>query len=998
MRIHFLLPLLIAVALPALAATPRLTTTVVPLPALLDEAGQPWPVFSVALDPAARGLIVTSQQDTAYLAPWQGPLQQLDTLRDSAGQFSRPMQMRATGPGLLFIRRQPPRLELYDRNLQPKGDLPNRFYNPWPMELVGKQLFRIGTPVTPPLDSPQHWEDIGWRRQHGRSDCRVSVVDFTAAELREVPLVCNPVFDSPTGRILPSGDLAVSTDGTKVFAVTEARPYLSIIHIESSEADRLREISYLEDGETFPTFTKADEQLQFQSRSPDAPLTLRDRFDWFQGLLRWQDHIGLVFRRWDGERVHFLVDLFDNKGHKLANDLPLPLEPPTERLSHLAHLTMLNGPDGQASIFVRNRSARGEVTWQGLFRLTLDVQPQQADAPAGARLRFRLADLQTDQTIGKVRLTLRASGQHRWLDLTSSSDHFDVTVPPEISTRIELAASGYRSLSLEMTAARGQLTDLGTLFLDPGVAVQGTLLHQATGAPLAGATLSFLPPTTWGGLAARHFGWHHSVKTDSRGNFRLSGLEPGTQCLEVTHPQLAPSPVVVPDLDPGEQRDLGIMVLGTQTEVHGRVTDLHGQGQPNVEVELRTGSLHRPCVRLRQTTGEEGEADFPAVAAGRYLAVVRQHGTIQAVQAVTLEGSGRHQLDDLVLPLRRFQGTVQLDGILVQTGLLVLTSRSQAAYTPTPVFVQGSNHDRQQLLNDLQPTVVARVEADGSFDTEGTLPAGDILITFTTAEGVEMRQILPLPTGSRLDVDFAGGSALHGIAQTSEGDPLPGAVISLRSSLPDLRGIDLRTTRAGADGTFVLPNIPTGDYNLIGTWGSRERPLTVEVPARFGAEAEETVELTFSPQLPRVLAAHILTPAREPATGAAVLASDGRHIHVIQTTDAGGLAQFQGLEPGTYHLLTADAGGLYEGPTVQLLTAGTTTVEISLPEAKSVDFRITNQDAIGQRVALKTPNGWSAQPLLGFLGLTPRVGWSGEVELPRLSSGTWDIELFETAD
>ncbi len=820
------------------------------------------------------------------------------------------------------------------------------------------------------------------------------MVDLEAAEPTEVPLVCDPVFDSPTGRILPSGDLAVSADKRKIFVVTEARPHLSIIDIEATDTSQVQEVSYLEDGESFPNFNVADERLQFQNRSPEAPLTLRDRFDWFQGLLRWQEHVGLVFRRWDGEQVKFLLDLFDTNGQKMANDLLLELQPPTGTLDRLAHLTMLNGPEGKVWIFVRNRDAQGRITWQQLFQVTLAV-PEDRTASTDTNLRFRLADLTTGAPIESARLTLRASGQHRILNLERTNGSFATAIPPGTSTRIEIDSNGYRKSNLEFVATDTEPTDLGTLYLDPGVSVQGTLLHPDTGEPVAGATLSSVRPAQWGGLTARHFGWQTSVETDAQGNFYLSGLDPGTQCLEVRHPEFTPWPLILEQLEPDERRELGVIAASSRTQVTVRVVDLATRDRPGAEVELRAGSLHQPCVRLTETTGDDGIAEFTDVAPGEYLVVARSHGVIQAVQPVTIEAVEQQQLDDLILALQHVQGSVKLEGVPVQAGLLVLTPPTSGTFNPPPVFIQRSNRG-QQLVNDLQPSIVAQVTSEGSFAAEGYLPPGQILATFTTADGLELRQVLPplasAPlAGQRLELNFSG-SPVQGKVVTATGEPVSGAWMQLRSMSPELQGIDLRAGASAVDGTFILPKVPPGQYRLSGTMRTGSTALTGEESIDVKGSTYYT-ELELRQQPPRELAVRIISTTGSAADGAAVLASNGERVHVIQTTDADGWAYFRGLQPGRYYVLAAHAGGLYEGQTTHLGSTDSSTAVIYLDEAEPANIRFPAPTAIGKSVHLKTPNGVSVQPLLGFLGLTPRVDWGGEVDLPLLSPGIWQAEL-----
>jgi len=176
--------------------------------------------------------------------------------------------------------------------------------------LMGKMAISVRSAIIPRDGEEPRWDDRKWQRARLRDDCRLVSVDITAPKIRHFARYCSSDLETPNGRILRGGFLVSSLTGDRVFAVLEALPKLFIL---DPSGELRKEVSFLEPGEQWPSFTEEEEKAQYKSSV--APLELRSRMPWCRGILRFEDKIALVFRLWDAEKkeARFIADLFDLK-------------------------------------------------------------------------------------------------------------------------------------------------------------------------------------------------------------------------------------------------------------------------------------------------------------------------------------------------------------------------------------------------------------------------------------------------------------------------------------------------------------------------------------------------------------------------------------------------------------------------------------------------------------------------------------------------------------
>jgi len=648
----------------------------------------------------------------------------------------------------------------------------------------------------------------------------------------------------------------------------------------------------------------------------------------------------------------------------------------------------VNTPDGRAFVLRTERtgSKPEKIQSQTLFEVKAESVKKEPEAIA-AGLTFQLLDEVTGEPIEEVQITLE-TGSKTSMDDSEAADGL-YAYPSPLShdpdgqlSRITLDANGYLGVTLEVDLSVA--TDLGAVFLDPGITVQGLVIDSSTGAPVSGAEVTSIRRHPWGALAADHFGYRNTTETDAQGRFRLTGLEEGSGCFRITAEHRIVRAFPLDSLLPEESRDLGALYLENSAAVAGRAVDGDQKPVADATVELRAGNLRNPCLRLTQGVDEEGIFAFPAVAPGPYwLAVIRDHKVL-ASRKVEVEEGEPQDLGEIEARLRTFKGRVLLNGEPLNNASVTIAEDQAGEFLPPPVFIAspviGSpTGGRQTIVSDLPNTLGASLDEGGYFETQGYLPPGEAWLSVTTQEGALLRQTVKVspglaPVEMTLDIQ---GEPIRGLVLDPQGDPVEGAAVSL---LAGTRA--LRSTESGADGVFLLPASPVG--SLVLEAQSREGVVTVWYDAQ--EEAFAPVELILQPEASgRILLEPPLGPSGAYVRTVALI-SDGQRTHILRTLDAP--YAVTGLRPGVYKVLAFSRGVLRSLPTVDLRQDREQRVSIDVAEGEQIAVELEEEQA-GRSVRLLTEDGYSASPLLGYVGRALEVALDGTLSLPTVEEGRW---------
>jgi protocatechuate 3,4-dioxygenase beta subunit len=444
--------------------------------------------------------------------------------------------------------------------------------------------------------------------------------------------------------------------------------------------------------------------------------------------------------------------------------------------------------------------------------------------------------------VAGARVTLTARGRFDLAFMMAPVPE-EVATGPDGTFRFESAASERNELVVEaagLAAARVEAARAGALprpiALAPGATLSGSVKRR-DGTPAPGALVRYEAD----GLATR---W---VEAGADGTFLLAGLPARRGSVVADGGDEGYAEATSVTAGPG--RPPLAIVLAPPTVLEGRTLDV---------------ATLKPVPRVRLTVGTDGAARATRSGAdGRYrLRGLRPGETnVLADEArhvrwsrarVRLEKGATTTLD---VPLTRGASlagrVVDEDGRPVPDAKLIVSPRAASLFS----WVIG------EMAGD--PAATIRTRGDGAFSTS-RLPSGTN--QRLTARHPDFEDgtlgglsLSPGETRSGAVVTLRRGLVLAGTVKDQEGNPIPGAELSLGSSRvvqssqgatrrgESFGGVsDLPTGRSGADGRFELKGVPPGDWAL--TVKAAGRATETVDPVRLARHARpDPVEVVLLP-------------------------------------------------------------------------------------------------------------------------------------------------------
>jgi uncharacterized GH25 family protein len=434
------------------------------------------------------------------------------------------------------------------------------------------------------------------------------------------------------------------------------------------------------------------------------------------------------------------------------------------------------------------RAASGRVTDAGGRPVAGAQVSLQAAAPAGLAARLRA-----------VRDPERYPGSP-----SDATGRFELRDLPAGTFDLLVRAPGFAPLTLPSLAVpEGKgTTDLGTVALGPGAALQG-LVVDAQGDPIAGAEVRARAAQQEGILVVRtgDNGPADAV-TAADGSFLLADRSPGESLtLTVTHSSYSPGSlpgVAVPAATPVR------IVLQPTGQVAGRAVDPDGKPVAGATVLLseqepvsfggRMAIVGSSPLR-RGITDDEGGFSFDGVFPGAFLLEAR---------------APRYQEAELThLELKAGQDLTRLE-IVLKAGAAV-EGRVLSPDGPMPdaevTVVQSSPGE----LGSYDSSLRAITDGDGQYRIDG-IPPGNRRLE-ARAEGYR-RAVRDVEVAARTPaVDFAleRGLEASGRAVDDDGAPVPGAQVILSASRAFMNA---QRTLTETDGGFRITGLQEGSYTL----------------------------------------------------------------------------------------------------------------------------------------------------------------------------------------
>ncbi|MHC4853506.1 MAG: carboxypeptidase regulatory-like domain-containing protein, partial [Planctomycetota bacterium] len=433
-------------------------------------------------------------------------------------------------------------------------------------------------------------------------------------------------------------------------------------------------------------------------------------------------------------------------------------------------------------------------------------------------------------------------GRDRWQEFRRSDGVFVVHGLPPGKVEVRVRADGYLDPERQTAElAAGQESEELTFQLQPGAVARGMVLDEATGEPIANATVTAYrereqddndqwrlfrmqaDPEDFDFLGLAAMRSQRTVLTDSQGRFELKALEGGHKYrFTARHPDLAKASVKEVEVRAEGATENIQILLGSGGAMEGLVT---GAGRRPLGNAMVIAFCPQSGTLKSSTTNKEGYYRIDGLPPGQYF--VFKTRMDEKAQDIGLSAMANMRMK--MKPVRRGKVTrvdihdesedgVRVFGVVREQG------------NPIPrAMITFLGRDREGILGmgiRAQPT-----DDKGSYELAGIKP-GDYLVQVSRFRGRPEQTSLTveIPEGARdfrYDIDLPD-SYVAGRVQDSRGNPLAGITVQLGiqgggESVDGMLGLILRNgvgrARTDKEGNFKIKNVAAGTYRLTASGG-----------------------------------------------------------------------------------------------------------------------------------------------------------------------------------
>lgn len=444
------------------------------------------------------------------------------------------------------------------------------------------------------------------------------------------------------------------------------------------------------------------------------------------------------------------------------------------------------------------------------------------------------------------------------------------TVQLEVEAGRERGPGSWAIARRLVVVSRDLDLDVGTITLEPGGAVEGTLRLDGVGVP--DELITAIPGGTDN---------HRHFTTDAEGRFVAYRLPPGMVRLRVTLSELSTPRTVTVRVAAHETTrvDIDLESADPASTLSGVVLDADGNAVPFANLILR-----RPTGVRSAATDEVGA--FSIAVKGQDAFTVEATSTRHPGERAALAGVWPG--DELTLVLEP-KPTLDLSfvdrhGVHLENVQLGLVQESEWGEVVFGAMTEKGSDGRIQLVLPISPTII-RV-------TSGVSEPADFGPVDTSFAGEHWEIVLERKPTVVVSVTHAG-------------EPVAGARVSLHSEygpnyrfetngMPTLIDSEISSGRTGTNGRVHL-----------GFDRDSERTLALAVEAEGLARSISSVHGdTVEIELVRggSLEGRILAPATEELSGRLVAITNGDRKIIAQTVTPDGRYRFDGLAPGPWRL------------------------------------------------------------------------------------------------
>ena len=506
---------------------------------------------------------------------------------------------------------------------------------------------------------------------------------------------------------------------------------------------------------------------------------------------------------------------------------------------------------------------------------------------------------------------------------------------------------GRQGASLDESAAG--LVDGGTrqveIRLRSGASLVGTVLLQPAASPVPGARVTVFVTETLGLFPAR------TATTDAAGAYRIDDLPAGRVVAfalgdGVATPGALPGAVpssgfvrrreaapLTVEIAPGPaetRHDLPVEATGS---VSGKVLLPDGAPAAGARVEVRPSSS-----RWRGSRDPGGDLP-PAptiVAEDGSFRIDSVPRTDALVAVASLEGRVGAASDPFTMAAG---GSVEGLELRLGAGGVLVGKVTGPEGRPVAGARLRLNVRRPQGQGPV-PARNANSDSEGAFRFEGVAP-GTATATADaegfvrkTVQGIEIRE----GEEASAEISLEAGLAIRGRVMDSTGAPAAGVRVRARNT--DRRppsGVRQGSARTARDGTFVVPDLPAGSFDLETT--SSDHPRGTFAGAVPGGPP---VEIRL-PEGVRI-SGRVTDPSGSPLAGVRLQARGESGTSGAATSAADGTFEIRNLPPGSYSLQARSTAPGWTDARVDGVEGGTRGVEIRLAKSLGISGRVLGPD------------------------------------------------------
>jgi protocatechuate 3,4-dioxygenase beta subunit len=479
---------------------------------------------------------------------------------------------------------------------------------------------------------------------------------------------------------------------------------------------------------------------------------------------------------------------------------------------------------------------------------------------------------------------------------------------------------------------------------EAAASVEGKVLSSATGEPLRRAEVSIQRPAS-GPVVVRSIGGQRvdssappavqTATTDDDGRFSLSGLPPGTYTLSAgrtgflareydARGRQVENPIF--KLTAGQVLKDQVIRLTPQGVITGRVYDDEGNPAAKAAVKLLAWAYSRGARRLLPTgsaeTDNRGEYRIASVAPGKYFLAAAPPPLLLEPGARRPSGANSQMGLAAVyypgIPKPAPAAALEFGAGAERSGMDLRLPKVNAFRIRGKVLDSAGEPVARGDVIAIQPDLVYRagyqpcfIEADGSFELVG-VPPGVYRLYARRQPGLTAERIVEVAADiDGLVMAAAAGRMIAGRVALEKQDKGPFRSIRVVVQRTEAGVFDAAYAEVGDDGSFTLPNVRPGRYQLT-VAGLPEDWYVVSsgLPGRemdFTTGVPESFQLTLATDGGRVTGKAVHEGKPVPGAFVAVLPLDyaerpALFSRMVRADQRGGFT-LAGIPPGEYRVL-----------------------------------------------------------------------------------------------